>query len=91
MLCHPLTHATQHLGVRPLGLGHEWRSDWCRALTFSGSTRAAIGSTLLRDRGASGPCSNHEGKRAGPRGPSLRSAAFINLRYEDESIAVFYL
>ena len=32
-------------------LATKWCSDWCRALACNGSTRAAIGSTLLRDSG----------------------------------------
>jgi hypothetical protein len=33
-------------------LATKWCSAWCRALARVGSTRAAMGSTLLRDSGS---------------------------------------
>lgn len=41
--------------MRPLGLGHEVVQRLVPALACIGSTRAAMGSTLLRDKGSIKP------------------------------------
>ena len=50
-----LAHPGQHPLIRPGRLATKWCSDWCSAEVRAGSMPAAIGSTLLRSKGAVSP------------------------------------
>ena len=55
MRYHPLGHTIEQLLIAPLGLGDKVMQGLVPGAGAQGSTRAAMGSILLRDRGSIRP------------------------------------